>query len=227
MRGLWAAVRDLDNVVAATTQTRVLLEGRKLVERATRWLLRHRRAPLDVTATVDRLGAGAHVVAGLLPGVLSADAQAVHVGVAGSLGELGVPAPLAERTAGFDELFSALDIVEVATSGDHPVEDVAATYFALEERLELRWLRGAVNGLPRDNRWQTLARLALRDDLYGQLREITAAVLTFDDVETWFDRKATAVARCKQVMADIRAAGTFDLATLSVGLRETHALVAT
>jgi glutamate dehydrogenase len=227
MPGLWDAVRGLDNLVAAATQTRLLLEGRKLVERATRWLLRHRRAPLDITATVDRLAAGSGVVAGLLPGVLSADARAVHAAVASSLAAEGVPAALAARVAGFDELFSALDIVEVATAGDHPVEDVAATYFALEERLHLRWLRDCVNALPRDNRWQTLARLALRDDLYGQLREVTAAVLAFSDVETWFSRKAAVVARCEQVLADIRAGGTYDLATLSVALRETHALVAT
>jgi glutamate dehydrogenase len=226
MPGLWDAVRALDNVVAATTQTRLLLEGRKLVERATRWLLRHRRSPLDITATVDRLAAGAHVVAGLLPEVLSADAQAVHASVVSSLVSLDVPSALAGRVAGFDELFSALDIVEVATAGDHPVEAVAATYFGLEERLQLRWLRGCINDLPRDNRWQTLARLALRDDLYGQLRDITAAVLAFSDVETWFERKAAVVERCRQVLADIRAAGTVDLATLSVGLRETHALVA-
>jgi glutamate dehydrogenase len=226
MAGLWDAVRALDNVVAATTQTRLLLEGRKLVERATRWMLRHRRSPLDVTATVDRLAGGTRVVAGLLPAVLSADARSVHAAVVASLGTEGVPAELAGRVAGFDELFSALDIVEVATAGDHPVDDVAATYFGLEERLQLRWLRGCIDALPRDNRWQTLARLALRDDLYGQLRDVTAAVLAFEDVETWFDRKAAVLDRCRQVLADIRAAGTFDLATLSVGLRETHALVA-
>jgi glutamate dehydrogenase len=226
MPGLWDAVRALDNVVAATTQTRLLLEGRKLVERATRWLLRHRRAPLDVTATVDRLAAGAGVVAGLLPGVLPADAQAVNAAFVDQLVQEDVPTALADRVAGFDELFSALDIVEVATAGDHPVEHVAATYFALEERLQLRWLRGCINELPRDNRWQTLARLALRDDLYGQLRDVTAAVLVFHDVETWFDRKAAVVDRCRHVLADIRAAGTYDLATLSVALRETDALVA-
>jgi glutamate dehydrogenase len=225
MPGLWGAVRSLDNVVAATAQTRLLLEGRKLVERGTRWMLRHRRAPLDVTGAVDRLAGGVQAVAGLLPDVLSADARASHRAAVAPVVADGVPSALAERVAGFDELFSALDIVEVATAGDHPVEHVAATYFALEERLQLRWLRDRVNDLPRDNRWQTLARLALRDDLYGQLREVTAAVLAFEDVETWFDRKAAVVARCAQVLADVRAAGVFDLATLSVALRETHALV--
>ncbi|HET6753128.1 MAG TPA: NAD-glutamate dehydrogenase [Jiangellaceae bacterium] len=225
MAALWSAVRALDNVVPAAAQTRLLLEGRKLVERATRWLLRHRRAPIDVSATVARLAPGAEAVAALLPGVLSPDGHRVHRALAAELVGDGVPGELAGRVAGFEELFSALDIVDVANARNHPVDAVAATYFSLEDRLELRWLRDRVNELPRDNRWQTLARLALRDDLYGQIRDITAEALVCDGSDRWLDRKAAAVARVRQVLADIRAAGTFDLATLSVALRETQALV--
>jgi glutamate dehydrogenase len=225
MAALWSAVRALDNVVPAAAQTRLLLEGRKLIERATRWLLRHRRAPIDVSATVARLAPGAEAVAALLPGVLSPDGHRVHRALAAELVGDGVPGELAGRVAGFEELFSALDIVDVANARNHPVDAVAATYFSLEDRLELRWLRDRVNELPRDNRWQTLARLALRDDLYGQIRDITAEALVCDGSDRWLDRKAAAVARVRQVLADIRAAGTFDLATLSVALRETQALV--
>src|SRR5439155_2652502 len=45
LRGLWRAVEALDNVVPAPVQTEMPLEGRKLVERATPWLLGHRRDP--------------------------------------------------------------------------------------------------------------------------------------------------------------------------------------
>jgi glutamate dehydrogenase len=174
---------------------------------------------------VTLLAGGAATVAQLLPEVLPTAGQRVHRVVTGELVGDGVPGELAARVAGFEELFSALDIVEVAMADDHPVEDVARTYFALEERLQFRWLRDLINELPRDNRWQSLARLALRDDLYGQLRDITAAALVFGSVDAWLDRKAPALGRCEQVLADIRATGIFDLATLSVGLRETHGLV--
>jgi glutamate dehydrogenase len=224
--GLWDAVRALDNVVPAAAQTRLLLEGRKLVERATRWLLRNRRSPIDIGVAVDELAPGTAELAGLLPGILSADGQQAHHAAASNLVGDCVPADLARRVASFDELFSALDIVEVATAGEREVEAVAGLYYALEDRLELRWLRDRVNDLPRPNRWQTLARLALRDDLYAQLRAITAEALAVGGADAWLERKAATVERCRQVLADIRATSTFDLATLSVGLRETHALVA-
>src|SRR3712207_6865124 len=53
MRDLWAQIEALDARVEAQTQIRMLLDARKLVERATRWLLRNRRPPLDVAATVS------------------------------------------------------------------------------------------------------------------------------------------------------------------------------
>jgi glutamate dehydrogenase len=225
MEGLWSAIRELDNVVTADVQTRLHLEGRKLVERATRWLLRRRRSPIDVGANVARLAPGTKTVAALLPDVLSGDCQQGHAELAAELVGDCVDENLAARVAGLGELFSALDICEIATVGDHPVEDVAAIYFLLEDRLQLRWLRDRINELPRDNRWQTLARLALRDDLYSQLRDIASEALSSGGVDPWLERKTTAIERSEQVLADIRAAGTFDLATMSVALRETEALV--
>jgi glutamate dehydrogenase len=225
MAGLWDQVHALDGTVPADVQRELLLDGRKLVERATRWLLRHGGSPLDMPATVDRLAAGVAEVGSVLTLVLSSQAERENRKHAATLTEEDVPAGLAERVAAFDELFSALDIVEVARAGGHPVAEVTATYFAVEERLKMRWLRDRINELPRDNRWQTLARVALRDDLYGQLREVTAAVLAVGDLDTWLKSKAAVIARSKQVLADIRATGTFDLATLSVALRETDALV--
>jgi glutamate dehydrogenase len=226
MESLWRDVRALDNRCPASAQVHLLLQGRKLVERATRWLLRHNAGPIDIAANVARLSGGVRTVADLLPTILPPDGQQVHQSIADELADEGVPGCLAARVAAFEDLFSALDIVEVAVAGGHAIEDVAATYFTLDDQLLLRWLRDRVNGLPRVNRWQTLARLTLRDDLYGRLRDITAEALAFDDgAQAWLDRKAPAVRRCYQVLTDIQATGIVDLVTLSVGLGQTHSLV--
>jgi glutamate dehydrogenase len=227
MASLWSDVRALDNRVPAAVQTRLLIEGRTLVERATRWLLRHAPAPIDISATVTRLAKGARTVAELLPEILSEDGQQAHQAFADELIGDGVPSELAAQVAAFEDLLSALDIVDVAHATDRSVEVVAETYFALENRLRFRCLRSRINELSEDNRWQVLARLTLRDDLYLQLRAITAEALALDRVQTWLDRKASAIARCQQVIADIQAGGTFDFVTLSVALGETNAVVGT
>ena len=50
----------------------------------------------------------------------------------------------------------------------------------LDQHLQLDWLRERILRLPRDDRWQTLARAALRDDLYAVRASLTAEVLQAD-----------------------------------------------
>src|SRR6185503_9084161 len=69
-RVIWAEIEALDGRVLAATQTAMLLRARILLERATRWLLRNRRRPIDIAAAVARYSAGAAVLAEALPRLL-------------------------------------------------------------------------------------------------------------------------------------------------------------
>jgi glutamate dehydrogenase len=231
MRVLWAQIEALDTRVEAQTQIRMLLDGRRLVERAARWLLRNRRPPLDVAATVsyfsERTAELSERILELLP-----EREALERAT-DQLVEANVPPELARRMPILSTMFSALDIVDVAEATDLPVETAAEVYFTLGDRLRIHWLRGHVEGLPRDNRWRTLARAALRDDLYGQQAELTAEILrsTPDDlppaerIEAWVNANWEPVERTLQVLTDINASGAFGLATLSVALREIRNLI--
>jgi glutamate dehydrogenase len=122
----------------------------------------------------------------------------------------------------------------VAGATDHPVEEAAALYFGLDSLLELGTLRERVVALPRNDRWQTLARAALRDDLNAAQAALTAHVITTTDagdpdkrIATWVDLHSAAVGRAAQVLADIVAGDVYDVATLSVALRQIRGLTQT
>ncbi len=152
------------------------------------------------------------------------DIDALHSELVAS----GVPADVTQLVATFEELFGGLDCVELAQDSTEPIESIAVVRLQIEDRLGLGWLLEHVVGLPRDNRWHSLARLTLREDLLAQLRRITGIVLaaTESDAEpaerfaSWSSANNPKVARLAQVLSDIRSAGSGDLATLSVGLRE-------
>jgi glutamate dehydrogenase len=233
MRSLWGEIEALDNRVESQIQTRMLLDWRKLVERAARWFLRSRRPPLDISATVSYFSEGASELTRRLPEfMLDGDREAVER-TTEQLTEAGVPPELARRVAILGAMFSELDIVDIATATDEPVEEVASVYFTLGERLRLHWLRVHVEALPRENRWQALARAALRDDLYGQQAELTAEILhntpselpAHERIHAWVDVNRAQVERALQVLTDIGASGAFGLATLSVALREIRNLI--
>jgi glutamate dehydrogenase len=109
---------------------------------------------------------------------------------------------------------------------------VAEGYFALDEYLKLDWLRGRILDLPRDDRWQALARAALREDLHAVHSDITAEVVQTsppgshgkEDVHRWVETIDAAAIRCLRLLGDIITSGRFDLATLSVALREIRSL---
>ena len=109
----------------------------------------------------------------------------------------------------------------------------AEVYFTLGERLELDWLRGRVLALPRDTRWEAMARAALRDDVYAEQAGLTATVLRAGAygqsaearVASWLAQNDAAIERSLQVLADIRAGGALDLARLSVAVRELRNLI--
>jgi glutamate dehydrogenase len=233
MRDLWAQIEALDTRVEAQTQIRMLLDARKLVERATRWLLRNRRPPLDVAATVSYFAGRTAELSERIPELLPHGDREVLEKVADQLVEANVPPELARRMAILNKIFSALDIVDIAEATNQPAQTAAEVYFALGDRLRIHWLRNHVEALPRENRWQTLARAALRDDLYSQQAELTAEILrsTVDDlppaerIEAWVNANWEPVERTLQVLTDINASGAFGLATLSVALREIRNLI--
>ena len=233
IRGISAGIEGLDNKVPADVQTGMILAGRRLIERATRWLLRNRRPPLDVADTVSYFAEGVSEFVGLVPELLPDTDRRSLEDRAGELSDRGVPQDLARRVATLDVVFPALDVVDVATVTGEPVESAAAVYFTLGEQLGLHRLRERVEALPRGDRWQTLARAALRDDLSGQQSGLAAEILRTTPgegaapqrVEIWKTGNRGQVDRALRILSDINAGGVFDLSTLSVALRETRNLL--
>lgn len=108
-----------------------------------------------------------------------------------------------------------------------------SAYFAVGSRVALTWLRDRILELPRANRWQALARAALRDDLGNLQRELTHQVIEAaapdagpeDAIEAWRERNGGVLDRALGILDDIRASRTYDTTTLPVALREVRNLI--
>ncbi len=233
-RTLWADIERLDNRVPAKLQIEMQLAARRLLERATHWLLRNRRAPLDVETTVNEFQEGIAMLRHALPELLEPSQRNWFDEEQQRLVDAGVPPKLAHWVTCLGVMYSGFDLVEVASQTDLPVEDVAGAYFALAERLQLHWLRQHIAELPVTNHWQDRARAALLSGLYDLGRILTADALrqTGADgdprqrLEQWLTRNQTGVERTLGMFADLRASGGQpDLAMLSVAMRELNNLV--
>jgi glutamate dehydrogenase len=114
------------------------------------------------------------------------------------------------------------------------VAEVAGVYFVLSEQFRVDELLSKISALPREDRWQTLARMALRYDLYAALAGLTAEVLTStppDDeaaarVAEWEQANAASISRTRNAIGEFDDSRA-DLAALSVLLRQIRTLVST
>ena len=117
MRAFWDAVQGLDNEVDAQIQLEMLIEGRRLVERATRWLVENQPGPLRIGETARRFEPGAALLAESLPDVLDDTGRERFDAELERLSDAGVPRWLATQVATMRWLPAAFDIVAVATRG--------------------------------------------------------------------------------------------------------------
>jgi glutamate dehydrogenase len=231
---VWESVEALDNQAPTSAQTRVYLESRRLLDRAVRWLVSNRRSPIDVTGEIARLSSGVEVLLPRLGSVVLGKERSAMTAHAAELADQGVPDDLAEVTTRLVYGFGVLDILETAAATDRDVAEVASVYFVLSERFQIDELLSRISKLPRNDRWQTLARMALRYDLYAALAGLTAEVLQStpadaapdDRVHEWEQKNAASIARAKNAMGDLAESPT-DLAALSVLLRQIRTLVKT
>jgi glutamate dehydrogenase len=235
LRDYVAAVEALDNQVPTESQTVLYLTFRRLLDRAVRWFLQNRPGTIDVGAEIARF---APVVAELGPRipelVLGAEAADIQA-QAEALAQTGVPAELALRGAALLNVFQLLDITEISAQLDLPPVQVAPIYQALSDRYAIDPLLTRISSLERTDRWQSLARAALRYDLYGALESLTIAVLTSTPaqedpmarIETWERANGSAVQRAGQTLAEVSRLEKADLASLSVALRTLRSVVRT
>jgi glutamate dehydrogenase len=232
MAGFWDQVKGLDGQVPISAQVQALLEGRKLTERAARWLLHFRRPPFDIQATIDYFAEGVLSVAAGLPKLL------VGLDLSGFderhdiFANLGIPHDLAHWIAAMVPAYSAFDIVEIASQVGRSIDETAEVYFDLADRLQISRLRDRITALPREDRWGTMARGALRDDLYTAHAALAKDVLTVTASGTpeqrlaaWVARNESAVTRAAQTLVEIWESDAFNVSTLSVAVRAIRTLV--
>ena len=227
MVGYFGSVEQLDNVVSTDTQTALYLEFRRLLDRAVRWFLVNRPSTINVASEVERFS---KVVAELGPQMSTllqgAERKRLEIRVK-ELEKVGAPKEMALRAAGLLDQFSLLDIVEISVDTERESAEVAPVYFATSEQFGIDVMLTRVTKLPRDDRWDSLARGALRYDLYAVLKALTTSVLDSSTSDlapkertlAWSETNAESLARANAALAGIQRLDNPGISALSVALR--------
>ncbi|MDR1936071.1 MAG: NAD-glutamate dehydrogenase [Candidatus Accumulibacter sp.] len=195
---LWREIEALDLKIPSARQMALMMALRELVSDATRQILASRMAGAEIDEIV---------------GVYrDAVAQAVAAARAGKEGVESIAALLEARPA----IASVFELVDLARSGNRPLEEVAAACVKLDAGFDLAWLGHAIGNLPAGNRWQARARAQLSSDL----RALRQTLLQRDGASD-----AQAMASVRGVIEDLKRNAPQDLAMLSASLVEIRNLL--
>lgn len=227
MNQKWEAIEALDFKVSADVQTKMMLAIIRLVRRGTRWLLRNRRTKIEVSEIIEKFAGPVESIAQKFELVLSGERKKSWEEKKQFYNEKGVPVELSSWVAGSDSLLPVLGISEAAIHCNASIEEVAAVYFGLGDRLGLYWFSQQVDALKVDSHWQALAREAYRDDLEWQQRALTISVLQMPDqtgavfqrIERWCLRHDVLVSRWHTMLEEIKNSVS-DFPMHAVALRE-------
>ncbi|QLY30304.1 NAD-glutamate dehydrogenase [Nocardia huaxiensis] len=231
LHSIWDRIREAE--ISTGTKDVLELETKRTLDRASRWLLNNRPQPIAVGAEIHRYSQEVHKLAPKVSGWL----RGHHIDTLNEQSQAligqGTPSALATEVFGLLNLFPLLDVIDIADITDRSGDEVGALYYALNDHLKIDWLLQAVSHLERGDRWHALARLALRDDMYGSLRSLTLDVLSAGDPEEtaeekiayWESKNQSRLGRARAALSELFESGTHDLATLSVAARQVRSMV--
>jgi len=225
---LQTAIAALTSRVGSNVQLRMLHEVNRLMRRGTRWFLRNRRSGLNISESIEHFCENVAKISRALPALLEGSGSSMDT-LAKSFIEANVPGPLAVQMGGMSAMFSALDIVEAATMHQFPLEQVAAVYYSIGNRLQLGWFRELIKSQSITNHWEALARAAFRDDLDRQQRNLTIGVLHTGEgvrrdkealIHLWLKNHKFLVSRWEYFITELKNASEVNFTMFSVALRE-------
>ncbi|WP_285726286.1 NAD-glutamate dehydrogenase [Psychromicrobium xiongbiense] len=209
------------------------LDLRRLLDRAVRWMVNHGETTREVGELVDRYQPVVDALRGSLGGyLLGVDRERVEGWQAKAV-LWGVPEPLATQWSQVYESFALLDVARIGTKVEEPAEDIAAVYYSVFAQFTVDSLLNRISALPRLDRWQALARAALRDDLYSTTADLTIAVMRSTEpgtpasarLEQWVALNREPLERARTMFLEVNQLEQDDMASLSVALRVLRSIV--
>lgn len=228
IESLWAQIEALDNKLEAKVQLQILENARRLMRRGARWFIRHGDTSKSLQESIDYY---ASTVSNLLKNLetylVKAEFEALDKECK-SLVKQGLPKHVALQVACFSNLFSALDLAQIAGETNHGIGNTARLYFQLGAKLELHWFLNQINNQAVANHWQALARASYREELDWQQRSIVATLLQSAEdkqdadsiLAQWMTENENLLKRWYLMMTEFKTSSTHEFAKFSVALRE-------
>ncbi len=224
----WQAIESLDHLVASSCQDEIMLALVKLVRDATRWVLRNHSDGGDLAREIETYAHGVKAMCAMLPSGFPQNIESRFIKKRDAFMGEGLSSELAEIVARNAFLSPAFGLIEASQKVSETLETMVRTYYLVGETLRLDWLGELIQDIVPTSSWESRLKSTAIDDLSWRQRVLAKTVLedtrgqktVTKRVENWLQSNLVAVKRAQNVLAQLRAESTPDLAMITVALRE-------
>ncbi|MCL5271954.1 MAG: NAD-glutamate dehydrogenase [Gammaproteobacteria bacterium] len=145
----------------------------------------------------------------------------------------GLEEKLAKKISIIRPMYTALNIIEVATQNRFNLLKTAEMYFNVGTRFNLVWFRDQILTDSREGYWNSLARVNLRQELDVLQRKLTVIILKSNSKEkridklinSWIEHNQTIEQRWENIQAMLMSSSTTDYSMFFIAIRELSELL--
>ena len=226
-----AQMRQLPVDFPTSARAPIYVDMRRLLDRAVRWIINNHTVTQTLAEDIDSYAEHISPLHGRVGELMhGADVERVSSKFEKATAE-GMDRQLADWYSQLFESYSLLDIAAIAEQLGLDSRQVAEVYYAVYAEFEADAMLNSISSLPRQDKWQALARGAQRDELYFALRQITESVLVKTEsadahqrLQRWKQDYADSVERSERLIYEVRARGDHSIASITVLLRHMRGL---
>jgi glutamate dehydrogenase len=223
--------------VRAEHAAELALYVRRMLDRATRWYMTHDHRDQPVEQALGRIVPAMDLRRNRTAVYLRGDDIDLGQDLLTHWDAIGIPPDIAGRAFEAVLSFTLLDISLISEQIHEPIERIADLYSTVFQRIGALKLLLRITDLPVQNRWETLARAALRDDVYTAVADMTISVLrttrssgperpdSTERIVEWERGHQEQLARIKDIFAEVTQPGPVDIHSISVALKLLRILV--
>lgn len=215
-------------------QYELITHVRKLVYLSSRWFLFRRHTQKGSwESIISHYTKGINELEDVIPDLMGGRTKEYLAALTEQFSNAGASKVLAKKVATIRAMYTALNIIEVATENKFNLVKTANTYFSIGEEFNLLWFRDRIGEDSREGFWDTLARLALRDELDILQRSLTIVIMQFckngdnchQSIQKWMVAHKGAMERWNHLLGIVHSSPTTDYVMFFIALRELSNLI--
>lgn len=226
---LWKRAAKITNYA---TRVEIFYDIRTFMQKTIYWFLRNINQPLNVEKVISVYSEGtSYLIDNITKYILNHSTDKYNKKVEYYKNK-HIQEDLAKKMSILDELYSAMDIVDVSIKSKLNFSQVAETYFKIGEMFHYNWLVNKADALEANSYWKRMLTKTIKDNIYDQQRILALKILQSDKhvavnkrIDNWCGLNKGKIMIYNRFIDSIRCMEDIDSAKLVVSVKQGEVLI--